>query len=127
MFSRSSVKSSILTRTGCISGAIRWGEQARTIWPRSIPTSGRRWVSPSLRRPSAPPDQLEAFKHVPIIVLQGDQDRLLITTREWVAKMKELGMEHVYVEVKGEDHSRFINASQETLSKLFALRTSGRR
>ena len=71
--------------------------------------------------PSAPPDQLEAFKHVPIIVLQGDQDRLVTTTRKWVATMKELGMELVYVEVKGGDHSRFINASSETLSKLFAF------
>ena len=82
--------------------------------------------------PSAPPEQLEAFKDVPIIVLQGDQDRLVTTTREWVAKMKELGMEHVYVEVRGGDHSQFINASQDTLSKLFAFstssgRTSGRR
>ena len=59
--------------------------------------------------------------------LQGDQDRLVTTTREWVAKMKELGMEHVYVEVKGGDHSRFINASQETLSKLFGARRQSSR
>ena len=71
--------------------------------------------------PSASLDQLEAFKHVPIIVLQGDEDQLVTTTREWVAKMKELGMEHVYVEVEGGDHSRFINASSETLGKLFAF------
>ena len=71
--------------------------------------------------PSASIDQLKAFKHVPIIVLQGDQDRLVKTTREWVAKMKALGMEHVYVEVKDGDHSRFINASSETLGKIFAF------
>ncbi len=71
--------------------------------------------------PSSAVDQLEAFRHVPIIVLQGDQDRLVTTTREWVARMKELGMEHVYVEIKGGDHSRFINASSETLEKLFAF------
>ncbi len=71
--------------------------------------------------PSASRDQLEVFKHVPIIVLQGDEDQLVTTTREWVAKMKELGMEHVYVEVEGGDHSRFINASSETLGKLFAF------
>ena len=71
--------------------------------------------------PSVAPDQLEAFEHVPIIVLQGDEDRLVTTTREWVAKMKEIGMEHVYVEVKGGDHSRFINASADTLEKIFAF------
>ena len=71
--------------------------------------------------PSVDPDQLEAFKHVPIIVLQGDEDPLVTTTREWVAKMKAIGMEHVYVEVKGGDHSRFINASADTLGKIFAF------
>ena len=71
--------------------------------------------------PSADPAQLEAFKHVPIIVLQGDEDGLVTTTREWVAKMKAIGMEHVYVEVKGGDHSRFINANADTLEKIFAF------
>ena len=71
--------------------------------------------------PSASINQLEAFKYVPIIVLQGDEDQLVTTTREWVAKMKALGMEHVYVEIKGGDHSRFINSSSETLEKLFAF------
>ena len=71
--------------------------------------------------PSVDPDQLEAFQHVPIIVLQGDEDGLVTTTREWVTKMKAIGMEHVYVEVKGGDHSRFINASPDTLEKIFAF------
>ena len=71
--------------------------------------------------PSASLDQLDAFKHVPIIILQGDEDRLVSTTREWVAKTKALGMEHVYVEIKGGDHSKFINSSAETLGKLFAF------
>ena len=73
--------------------------------------------------PSASPDQLEAFTHVPIIVLQGDQDQAVpvTRTRDWVRRMKELGMEHVYVEIKGGDHSRFINASSETLEKIFAF------
>lgn len=71
--------------------------------------------------PSAPPEQLEAFKQVPIIVLQGDQDPLVTRTREWVAKMKAIGMEHVYIEVKGGDHSGFINASADTLGKIFAF------
>jgi poly(3-hydroxybutyrate) depolymerase len=71
--------------------------------------------------PSAAPDQLEAFKHVPIIVLQGDEDGLVTTTREWVAKMKEIGMEHLYVEVQGGDHSSFINANADTLEKIFAF------
>ena len=42
-------------------------------------------------------------------------------TREWVARMRELGMEHVYVEVKGGDHSAFINADRAMVSKLFSF------
>ena len=71
--------------------------------------------------PSADPEQLEAFKDVPILVLQGDEDPLVDTTRKWVAKMKAIGMEHVYVEVKGGDHSRFINSSADTIEKVFAF------
>ena len=71
--------------------------------------------------PSVSPDTLEKIAHLPIIVLQGDQDRLVGSTRRWVAKMKELGMEHVYIEVPGGDHSRFISRSADTLGKLFAF------
>ena len=71
--------------------------------------------------PSASPDQLDAFRHVPVIVLQGDQDPLINTTLRWVAKMRTLGMQHLYVEVKGGDHSRFINADQEMIEKIFAF------
>lgn len=71
--------------------------------------------------PSAPPEQLESFKHIPIIALQGDEDGLVVRTREWVTKMSELGMQHVYIEIEGGDHSRFINSSAETISKLFSF------
>ena len=71
--------------------------------------------------PSAPPAQLESFRQLPILVLQGDDDKLVAQTRQWVAKMKELGMEHVYVEVKGGDHSRFVSQDREMLSKVFSF------
>jgi predicted peptidase len=71
--------------------------------------------------PSAPPEQLEAFKHIPIIALQGDEDGLVVRTREWVTKMSDLGMQHVYIEIEGGDHSRFINSSAEMISKLFSF------
>jgi dipeptidyl aminopeptidase/acylaminoacyl peptidase len=73
--------------------------------------------------PSAPPTQLEGFRQVPILVLHGDNDQTVPVdqTRRWVAKMKELGMEHVYVEVKGGDHSLFVSQNRETLSKVFSF------
>ena len=69
--------------------------------------------------PNVSPNLLETFKHIPIIALQGDQDRLVNPMRIWVAKMKELGMEHVYVEIPGGDHSLFVSKNRETLDKLF--------
>jgi predicted peptidase len=73
--------------------------------------------------PSAPPTQLEAFKHLPVLVLQGDDDRSVpvAQTREWVAKMRALGMQHVYVEVPGGDHSLFVSKDRDRLSKVFSF------
>ena len=35
--------------------------------------------------------------------------------------MKDLGMEHVYLEVKGGDHSLFVSQNRDTLSKVFSF------
>ena len=51
-------------------------------------------------------DGLKAITHLPVIVVQGDRDRLVPVegARRWVAKMKELEMVHEYLEVEGGDH-----------------------
>ncbi|MCY4027962.1 MAG: prolyl oligopeptidase family serine peptidase [Acidobacteria bacterium] len=73
--------------------------------------------------PGVSPDQLTPFRHIPILVLQGDQDQAVpvTRTREWVARMRELGMEHVYIEIEGGDHSAFINADRGMISKLYSF------
>ena len=71
--------------------------------------------------PSASPAQLEGFRQLPILVLQGDKDQLVTQTRQWVAKMKELGMAQIYIEVKDGDHSLFISKDREMLSKVFSF------
>jgi len=73
--------------------------------------------------PNVKPEQLGKFKSLPIIVLQGDQDRLVKVTRVWVSKMKELGIEHLYIEVPGGDHSHFISKDRAMLDKLFRFFT----
>ena len=52
------------------------------------------------------PDRLAKLKHLPVIVVQGDQDKLVSVkqTRRWVQRMKELKMDHVYLEVAGGGH-----------------------
>ena len=73
--------------------------------------------------PAAKLEQLERFKNTPILVLQGDADRTVLPagTRNTVAQMKQLGMECVYVEVKGGDHSLFISKNRDTLATVFAF------
>jgi len=70
--------------------------------------------------PYLKPDQLEKIKHIPIIALMGTEDKYvpLASMRSWVAKMAELGMQYVYVEIPGEDHSLFISQNKENMAKI---------
>lgn len=63
-------------------------------------------------------DALEKIKHIPVIVIQGDEDLLVRATgtRRWVEKMKELDMEHDYIEVKGGGH---IDVAFENIPRVF--------
>ncbi len=70
--------------------------------------------------PNAPMvETLNKIKHLPIFVLQGDNDEAVPVerTRTWVAKMRELGMQHVYVEIPGGDHSLLISQNKENMQK----------
>ncbi len=69
------------------------------------------------------PDALQKFRHIPILVMQGDADQSVpvARTRQWVAAMKQLGMEHVYIEVKGGDHTNFIARDRDMVSKVFSF------
>ena len=66
------------------------------IWAAIAPFSG-----------SGNADNLERIKNVPEFVVHGDDDRTVNVrgSRTMVAKMKELGIEHKYVEVPGGSHS----------------------
>ena len=60
---------------------------------------------------------LERIKHIPIFVLQGDEDGLITLTRRWVEHMQNLGMQHVYAEIPGGDHSLVISQNSEHMQK----------
>ena len=68
-------------------------------------------------------DQLALFSQVPVLVLHGDEDATVSVegSRTWVARMRELGMQHVYIEVPGGDHSLFVRENPETLAKVFSF------
>jgi len=52
------------------------------------------------------PDELQKIKSIPVILVQGDKDRLVPVrgARRWASKMQELGMTHKYIEVEGGNH-----------------------
>lgn len=62
---------------------------------------------------------LKKFAHLPIVVLQGDQDVLVESTRVWVEGMKELGMQHEYIEIPGGDHSLVISENRDNMARVF--------
>jgi len=66
-------------------------------------------------------DSLEKIKHIPVIVVQGEKDWLVPAsgTRKWVAKMKQLGMEHIYIEVPDGDHLRPAFQKQPQIFEFF--------
>jgi predicted peptidase len=83
------------------------------------------WAGLAVAAPSPPVslDQFERFKHIPILVMHGDNDQTIpvARSREAVARMRQIGMQHVYVEIKGGDHSLFISKSCDVVSKLFSF------
>ena len=65
----------------------------------------------------------DAIRHIPFLVIQGSDDRVVPTAgvRESVAKMRELGMQHLYIEIPGGDHSLFISRDPEVVGHLFSF------
>ena len=78
-------------------------------------------AAPAPRRESI--DQIALFSEIPVLVLHGDQDSTVPVegSRTWVARMRELGMQHLYIEVPGGDHSLFVREDPETLARVFSF------
>ncbi|MDO9519322.1 MAG: prolyl oligopeptidase family serine peptidase [Pseudohongiella sp.] len=71
-------------------------------------------------RPDLTPTILQAVRDTPILVLQGTADELVPVeqTRRWVAGMRAMGMQHVYVEIEGADHTFFISQNRQNMRKV---------
>jgi predicted peptidase len=72
------------------------------------------------------PDALVSARELPVMVIQGDADESVDVevTRRWVAKLQELGMEHVYIEVPGGTHA---SAGRENIDEVFDFLSGHRR
>ena len=65
----------------------------------------------------------DAIRHIPFLVVQGSDDRVVPTAgvRASVARMSELGMRHLYIEIPGGDHSLFISRNPKVVEHLFSF------
>lgn len=67
------------------------------------------------------PTDLEKIKHIPVILVQGDQDKLVPVTgaRRWAEQMKKLEMTHDYIEVAGGDHGNVVGMNMGKIFEFF--------
>ena len=77
-------------------------------------------LTPMAPAASGSPDVLENATDIPVMVVMGDADTAVDVkvTRQWVAKMRALGMTYEYIEVPGGSHS---SAGRENIGKVFAF------
>ena len=63
----------------------------------------------------------ERVKNLTFLVMQGEKDLIINAeaSRASVAKMKELGIKHTYIEVSGADHEVWIRHNPANIAKLF--------
>ncbi len=87
------------------------GSKYSDIWAALAPMAPAIYISP---------DILESATHLPVMVVMGDADESVDVdvTRQWVAKMEELGMNYEYIEVPGGSHS---SAGRANIDKVFAF------
>jgi poly(3-hydroxybutyrate) depolymerase len=67
------------------------------------------------------PTGLDKIKHIPVFVVQGDNDNLVPAagTRRWVDKLKELGVTHEYLEIPGGGHGDVIGKGMPKIFEFF--------
>lgn len=90
-------------------GAWHLGIKYPEIWAGLGP------IAPAIGRPAT---EVEKIKHIPVILVQGDQDKLVPVAgaRRWAEQMKKLEMTHEYIEVAGGDHG---NVVAQNMAKIF--------
>ena len=67
------------------------------------------------------PEGLDTITHIPVVVVHGDADNLVPVddSRQTVAKLEELGTEHLYIEIPGGDHVSSISRSPDLMTEIF--------
>lgn len=99
-------------------GTWRMAPKYPEIWAAIAPFAG-----------SGSPDSLTRIKHIPEIVVHGDDDRTVNVrgSRTMVEKMKELGIEHKYIEVPGGSHGDVVAPNIPAVFDFFDAHKRGTR
>jgi len=95
-------------------GALHLAAQHPALW------AGIGLVAPAIPEGAEPGTFLTGIRHIPTIVLHGTEDDLIPVSliREWVAGMAAHGMQHLYVEIQGGDHSLLISQNAGNMRKV---------
>ena len=93
-------------------GTLYLGMKYPELWAALAPLSPAIYSAPS---------GLEKIRKTPIIVVQGELDRLVQAenTRLWVDTMEKLKMDYRYIEIKGGDHIFSICANPKMIGEVF--------
>ena len=99
-------------------GTWKVGPKFPDVWAALGPISG-----------SGNAASLERIKNIPQIVVHGDDDRTVNVqgSRTMVAKMKELGIEHKYIEVPGGSHGGVVVPNLAAIFQFFDEHKKGAR
>ena len=75
-------------------------------------------IAPAIFRPAT---DVEKIKHIPVILVQGDKDKLVPVAgaRRWAEQMKKLEMDYEYIEVKDGDHVSIAAANMPKIFEFF--------
>ncbi len=65
----------------------------------------------------------QVIRHIPFLVIQGSDDQTVPASgaRASVARMRELGMQHLYIEIAAGEHSLFISRNSTVVEHLFSF------
>jgi len=95
------------------------GSKHAGIWAAIAPVAPAAFLMNNTRG-----EILQGIKNggVPVMVVHGDMDEAVPVTEShaWTAAMKDMGMEHEYVELPGVTHGPVITLSQEHIYEFFA-------
>jgi predicted peptidase len=77
-------------------------------------------VAPATPEGAEPAELLARIRHIPAILLHGSDDELIPVdlARTWASTMADLGMQHLYVEIAGGDHSLLISQNRDNMRKI---------